>query len=57
MTAKRFPECDRCVNYEYDPFECESCVKGDGFEPQGPEDENIYDEMTISEFAEVWREL
>jgi hypothetical protein len=29
-----YPECDSCLNREFDPFQCESCDDGSNYEPE-----------------------
>lgn len=60
-STNKFEECSRCVNREFDPFECDDCVDACNFEPY-EEDEDIDDsneeyveEMTISEFKNFWK--
>lgn len=55
MSKFKYEECRRCVNHEFDPFQCEDCDKASNFEAKEPDDEDFYQEMSISEFAEVWK--
>lgn len=56
VASNKFPECETCVNREFDPFACEECEDADLYEP---EDEGAADyaeavDMNISEFKHYW---
>lgn len=56
MSGNKYEACKDCVNREFDPFECDDCVDADNFEPYDDEEEGC-EEMTISEFAEYWKDV
>ena len=46
-----YPECDSCLNREYDPFECEECVDADHYIP---EDEEGVDDAASEETINLY---
>lgn len=56
MSGNKFEVCKDCVNREFDPFECDDCEDAENFEPY-EDDEDCEEEMTISEFAEYWKDV
>lgn len=47
-----FPECDSCINREFDPFQCEDCDDASNYEPAGDEDDS--QDMTLDEFRRTF---
>lgn len=47
----RFPDCESCINKEYDPFQCEGCVNGSNCEL-----EDDTEELTYAEFIDLLRD-
>lgn len=53
----RFPECESCINWKFDPFECQACKDGSNLETQEVENqENDVEELTISEFIDYMKD-
>jgi hypothetical protein len=50
---REFPECVDCINKEFDPFQCETCIDGSNFEG---EDDDASEELTYAEFIDLFRE-
>lgn len=51
MTVKcRYPECDSCINKEFDPFQCDTCEDGSNYES-----EDDSEELTYAEFKDLFR--
>lgn len=46
----KYPECDTCINREFDPFQCESCNNGSNYEPED-DGEDTVEEMTYDQFV------
>jgi hypothetical protein len=52
----KFPECEGCMNKDFDPFQCDDCEDACNFEPYEEEEEDSsVEEMNIHEFVEFWR--
>ena len=52
----KFPECEHCMNKEFDPFQCDDCDEASNFEPyEAEEEDSSVEEMNIHEFVEFWR--
>lgn len=51
----KYPECEYCMNKEYDPLACDDCEDADNFEPYEEEEDSSVEEMNIREFVEFWR--
>jgi hypothetical protein len=49
IAGRSFPQCDTCVNREYDPFECKRCVEGSHWQ----RDDDDVDWLTMHEFKGV----
>jgi hypothetical protein len=49
---REFPECVDCINKEFDPFQCETCIDGSNFE--GEDDDS--EELTYAEFIDLFKE-
>lgn len=47
----RFAECESCINKEFDPFRCETCVDGSNFEG-----EDDVEELSYHEFLDLMKE-
>lgn len=47
----RFPDCENCINKEYDPFQCERCEDGSNCEL-----EDDTEELTYAEFIDLLRD-
>ena len=45
------PECEGCINKEFDPFQCDTCVDGSNWEG-----EDIEEELTYAEFKGLFGE-
>lgn len=52
----QYPECDTCINREYDPFQCESCNHGSNYEPED-DGEDTSEEMSYGEFVTWIRQV
>ena len=52
--SKDFPQCQSCINREFDPFQCIDCDNASNFEPidEGEEEDIDYDD-----FLSAYREL
>lgn len=44
-------ECEGCINKEFDPFRCNSCVNGSNWEG-----EDSSEELTFAEFKDLFGE-
>lgn len=49
----KFKECLTCVNREYDPFQCQGCVKASNYEAEELGEE-IYEEYDYDEFRDIY---
>jgi hypothetical protein len=47
-----FSECVDCINKEFDPFRCETCIDGSNFEDKDDDSE----ELTYAEFIGLFKE-
>jgi hypothetical protein len=45
------PQCEGCINREFDPFRCDTCVEGSNWEG-----ENTEEELTYAEFKDLFGE-
>lgn len=48
---KGYPECESCVNREFDPFQCDSCEDGSNYES-----EEEQDFLTIHDLIDMLKE-
>ena len=48
-----YPECEGCINDEFDPFQCDSCINGSNYE--GEDDDESNDELSYEEFIDLFR--
>jgi len=48
---KGWPECNSCINREFDPFKCENCAAGGNYES-----EDDMDALTVHELLNMMRE-
>lgn len=58
-----FPECESCINREFDPDQCEDCDDASNYEPDEeedmgsvPDDEEVVEEMTYDDFKSMFFE-
>lgn len=51
----KYPQCETCVNREFDPFQCAECVDGRNYEPHDSTDDDTYEaeELSLSEFRQL----
>lgn len=47
----RYPECDSCINREFDPFQCAECKNGSNYE--GEDDS---EKLSYHEFLDLMKE-
>lgn len=45
------PECEGCLNAEFDPERCEDCVDGSNYESD--DDYDRTDDMTVDDFRDI----
>lgn len=51
MARCSMPQCEGCINREFDPFRCDTCVEGSNWEG-----ENTEEELTYAEFKDLFGE-
>ena len=56
VKCDKYPECETCINREFDPFACEDCEDGSNYEPEDDDDYEDTDseDMNITEFKQYW---
>ena len=56
VASDKYPECENCVNREFDPFACEDCEDADNYEPEDSAADDFEEsvDMNISEFKHYW---
>lgn len=59
LNSRDYPECDTCINREYDPFACEDCNDGSNYEPEDSEEDDSLDsdELPYNKFITWIREI
>jgi hypothetical protein len=45
LLKRHYQECEGCVNKEFDPFQCETCIDGSNCESEDTSEELTYDQF------------